>query len=111
MNILSRIFEKRGIKDVTELSAEERVDYDKLENIQKRIDTLSGEKMTVEMLKDFCLRQVDIIESRWRATDGEQTKAGLIPYHTVYKVIIQAIDAPMVERAQLEKYLNQIIIK
>ncbi len=107
MSILSKFLSKSGVENEDQLTKEERVVYD---NYKRVLD--APEKLTIEALKEFCEQQVSIIENKWRATDGDEYKKGdLIPYHTVYKVIIQAIDAPTVERAQLEKYLNQLITK
>ena len=107
MSILSKFLNKSGVDNEDQLTKEERNVYDNYKKI------LEGpEKLTIESLKEFCEQQVSIIENRWRATDGDEYKKGdLIPYHTCYKVIIQAIDAPQVERAQLEKYLNGLLNK
>ena len=103
MSILSKFLNKSGVDNEDQLTKEERTVYD---NYKRVLD--APEKLTIEVLKEFCEQQVSLIENKWRATDGEEKKAGLIPYHTVYKVIIQAIDAPMQERSNLEAYLNQI---
>ena len=102
MDILSKLFQKRGINGVEELNAEERQVF---ETYQR---TLSKRELTMEDLGVFLESQIGIIEARWR--DHETTKekkADLIPYHTVYKTLLQAIKAPELERQQLENYLNQ----
>lgn len=103
MNILRKIFDKRGIKDVAELDKEEREVFENYEKI------LSKESLTIEDLQKFCEAQVGIIESRWKDYAIEASKkAELIPSHTVYKTLSQLIKSPMIEREQLEKYLIQL---
>lgn len=102
-NLLSKLFQKKGIKDVTELSGEEREVF---ENYQR---VLSKEEMTMEDMRKFLEAQVSVIEGKWRDYNTPQSqKAELIPYHTVYRTFLQAIDAPQVEREQLEQYLMQL---
>lgn len=105
-NILTRLLEKRGIKDATELQGEEKTQFEKWRAI------LSKEELTTEDIKQFCQQQVGIIESKWKdyALKNE-SKAELIPYHIVYKTLLAVIDGPKVAREQLEKYLNELINK
>lgn len=102
-NFLSRFLQKRGIKSADELSPDERQTF----NNWKRI--LDGEELTVGKITEFCQQQVEIIEGKWRSFEDEEKKGKLIPYHTVYKVLLQAISAPAVERKNLENYLNQLL--
>ena len=87
------------------MSQEERAVFD---NYKKVLD--GGDELTAKQIKEFCQQQIQLIEAKWRKFDTREFDKGLlIPYHTVYKVIIQAIEAPAVERENLEKYLNQLI--
>lgn len=104
MNIISRLLEKRGIKDVSELSVEEKATFKTWEAI------LSKEQLTLEDVKKFCESQVVVIESKWKdLNETNQKKAELIPYHTVYKTLLQAIDAPKSAREMLEQQLTQLL--
>lgn len=104
MNILDKLLKKRGIASVDELSPEEKVDFENWRKI------LSKDELTTEDIKNFCLTQVSIIETKWKSYDLENNKkAELIPYHTVYKTISQVIGSPKVEREQLETQLNQLL--
>jgi mRNA-degrading endonuclease HigB of HigAB toxin-antitoxin module len=104
MNILSKILAKRGIKDVSQLTKEERLDFDNWTAI------LSKEELTTADIKEFCKSQVDIIEGKWSDLNIEnERKAELIPYHTVYSVLLKVIDSPRLAREQLEKQLNELL--
>lgn len=103
-NLLVQLFEKRKIKGLEELQPQEKETF---ENWQR---VLSTENVTVQVIQDFCENQVSIIERRWHDLGTDQSKkAELIPYHTVYKALLQAFQAPQTERENLEKYLNQLI--
>jgi len=104
MNILSKILAKRGIKDASQLTKEERLDFDNWTAI------LSKEELTMADIKEFCKSQVDIIEGKWSDLNIENSKkAELIPYHTVYSVLLKVIDSPRLAREQLEKQLNELL--
>lgn len=103
MNILERLLQKRGITH-EDLSPEEKADFSKWEKV------LSKKELSIEDFNHFCQSQVDIIETKWRDLNTEQIKkAELIPYHTVYKTILQIIKSPEAERSNLEAQLNQIL--
>ena len=101
MNILSEIFKKRGIKDITELDKDEQEAFGKYEAI------LSKPDLTLEDVKKFIENQIGIIEAKWKDYERKD-KADLIPYHTIYCVLRDLINSPSVEREQLEKYLKQL---
>lgn len=85
-----------------ELTREERATYEMYEAI------LARKEMTLADLKEFLAAQISIIENKWRDLNlAQDKKAELVPYHTVYRIILQAIDAPQAERAALEKVLLQ----
>lgn len=101
MSILSRLLQKRGVTE-SELSAEEKIQFDNWKKI------LSEGELTVSTIKEFCQRQIGIIEGKWKDFEY-QNKEKLLPYHSVYKSILGVIDGPKVERENLEKYLNQLL--
>lgn len=102
--LLSKILEKRGIKSVNELTPEEYGTFEQWQAI------LSKDTLTTEDIKEFCQNNIDVIESKWRDLNIDQSKkAELIPYHTVYKTLLAAIDSPNAERMALENQLNQLI--
>lgn len=103
-DILTRLFKKRGIKSFEDLDNEEKSTYEQWEKI------LSKEEFTMEDLKMFCRGQIDTIETKWSDLNlDKDKKASFIPYHTVYKAILRAIDSPKVAREALEKNLIQLI--
>ena len=99
-HILEKIFKKRGIESVDKLSREERETFQMYEHI------LAKKEMTLADMREFIGARIQQIESKWQDTNVEQSKkAELIPYHAVYKMLFQAIDAPQLERQALEKAL------
>lgn len=102
MDILAKLFQKRGIKDINDLSSEEKQTFENYERV------LSKRELTIDDIKQFLSLQIGIIESKWRDYEYKE-KANLVAYHTIYKTLLEAIDAPEKEREQLEKYLIQLI--
>jgi hypothetical protein len=103
-NLLTRLFARKGIKSVDELSKEERATFDNYEKV------LSKTELSVGDIKDFLKSQISLIEGKWRDLGlNSMAKAELIPLHTVYRALLTAIDAPMLEREQLETYLRGLI--
>lgn len=101
--LLENLLGKRGVKD-TELTPEERDWFSNQERI------LSKEELTTEDIKIFCERQIQVIEGKWSdLTTDRNKKAELIPYHTVYKLLLGAIDSPKSAREAVEIQLNQLI--
>lgn len=100
--ILQDLFKKRGIESAEKLSLEERATFENYQRI------LSKRELSIADLREFCAFQINSIETKWRdfSTTAEK-KAELIPYHTVYKTLLQAIDAPEAERVALEQVLLQ----
>ena len=104
MNILSKLFKKRGIKDYTELSGEERVQYENWKAI------LSKEDLSISDVKDFCNDQLTIIETQFKDLDRDLNKTErLVLLHSVYTAIMTLLDSPRVERENLEKYLTGLL--
>jgi hypothetical protein len=104
MSILTKFLDKLKVKDVSELTVEERVTYDTYEQ------ALSQGEVTVESIRKFCEMQIDNIEARWRDYGlADSVKAQLIPYHTVYKALILAITGPAKEKERVERELNDRI--
>lgn len=103
-DLISKLFASRGIKSVDELSIEEKETFAQYERV------LSKEELTLEDVKNFLRSNISIIEARWRDNSmTAQAKGELIPYHTCYKALLTAIEAPMLERSQLENYLLGMI--
>ena len=103
-SLLHKLFAKRGIKDPNELSVDERKDFDNWQSI------LTKDELTLEDVKNFCTTQIRVIEGKWADYNVEQArKAELIPYHTVYSALLQAIDSPKQARQALEQQLTQLL--
>lgn len=102
--ILQKLFTKRGIKDITDLSPDEVKDFDRWEKI------LSEGEITVDKILDFCKAQVTMIEGQMKVLDNSDIKnRKLILLHSVYSSLVILIKAPQIERENLEKYLNTLL--
>lgn len=112
MGILENFLRSKGVASPSELDNEPTTDGSptELDIFNKYKDALSKEELSTENIKNFLTRQIAIIEMRWKDYSLENNKkAELIPYHTVYKTLEQAIGAPKAEREQLENQLNNLI--
>ena len=110
MGILDKFLQKRGLSSPKDLDNTPTSDGSptELQTFEKWKGILSKETLTLEDIKIFLQSQIGIIEAKWRDLNLEQSKkAELIPYHTVYKTLLQAIDAPLSERQALEAVLMQ----
>lgn len=110
--LLSRLLVKRGISDAAKLDNSPSSDGSKSEQ-QLFLDyqvILSKEELTVSDIRSFCESQIQTIESKWRDLNiRQEVKSELIPYHTVYKTLLSALESPKAARENLEKYLNSLI--
>ncbi len=104
MDIISRIFQKRGIKGVDELSAEEKGTFESWRKI------LAEGDVTVDKVKEFCTLQIGAIEEQFKNLDNTaQKNERLVLLHGVYSSILGAIEGPAQQREALVKYLTTLI--
>lgn len=102
--LLEKLLRKQKIESLSELRPEEQEVYDNWERI------LSQGEVTVDKIAAFCQSQIGIIETKWNDLDNTNSKNDrLILLHTVYRAILNMIKAPVAERENLEKYLNQLL--
>ena len=103
LDILNKLLQKRGVQ-YEQLDVEEKKQFDDWKLV------LTKEELSTQDIKDFCQSQVDVIEGKWQDLSLEQTKkAELIPYHTVYNLLLKVIDSPKEARNGLEKNLRQLL--
>ena len=103
LDILSKLLQKRGVK-YEELHEDEKVQFEQWKLV------LTKDELSTQDIKNFCQQQVDVIESKWQDLNLEQIKkAELIPYHTVYNLLLKVIDSPKEAKEALEKNLQQLI--
>ncbi len=111
-SLLTKLLQKRGIKDAQDLDASPNPDGtpSELALFENYNAILSKDELTTTDIRAFLEAQVGVIEARWQdlSTDS-QKKAELIPYHTVYKTLLKAIDAPREQRQALEEQLINLI--
>lgn len=101
LDILNRILQKRGVK-YEDLDKEEKEQFEQWKLV------LVKDELTIDDIRNFCQAQVDTIEARWADLNGKD-KGDLIPYHTVYKLLLKVLNSPKEAREALEKNLNQLI--
>lgn len=103
LDILNQLLQKRGVT-YDELREDEKVQFGQWKLV------LTKDELTTQDIKNFCQQQVDIIEAKWSDLNLEQTKkAEMIPYHTVYNLLLKVIDSPKEAKEALEKNLRQLI--
>ena len=111
-NLLSKWLEKHKVDNPEKLDNSRMLDGSPNERQTFKIynEILSKPELTLEDVKKFCQTQVEIIEGKWKNLDLENMKkAEMIPYHTVYRTLLTAIDSPRSARESLEKQLNELL--
>lgn len=102
--LLQKWLEKIGVKNVSNLSADEKATYDSWNK------TLSEGEITVDKIKEFCKAQKKLIEGQYSNPDNTDKKDNILKASLgIYNALIGLLESPMAERESLEKYLNQLI--
>lgn len=102
--LLAKIIQKRGIKDVTELTSEERQQFDAW-----RV-TLSEGEITVESIARDCEIQISVIEGEMKNLDNSTRKNDrLITALSYCKLFLSRVRGGQTEKENLEKYLDQML--
>ena len=102
MSLLSRLLQKRGITKEEDLSLEEKKVFDSYKRV------LTGEEMTVPVIKQFCQNQIKLIENKFAGPPSDHDLYLKASLH-VYLNLLKTIEAPESERESLERYLVQLI--
>ena len=104
MDLINKLLQKWKIQNESDLSEDEHKTVEQWKGI------LSKDEFTIEDIKEYCKTQINIIETKWSDYDKENSKKSeLIPYHTVYRTLLQVIESPRSARENLEKHLNQLL--
>lgn len=93
--------QKKGIEKEEDLSPEEKIVFDKYKRV------LTGDVVTVELIKEFCKGQIALLEGK--ISTGNRPTDIELACLCVYLNMVKAIEAPEAERESLEKYLTQLI--
>jgi hypothetical protein len=102
--ILTRLFEKKGIKDISELSYADKLEFDKWNGI------LSEGEVTLDKVLQFCTTQLSLIERQFRDLDiSTQKRDRLMLLHGVYSALKEVITQPKAQKEALEKYLEGLL--
>lgn len=102
MSILDKLLDKKGIKSIDELSAEERAIFDGYKL------TLTSKGVTITDLQKFCRSQIALIEDKFGSAESKYDHYLKACLH-IYITLLKAIEAPKVERENLERYLIALI--
>ncbi len=102
--LLQQYLEKQGVKRISDLDENERVTFDGWSSI------LSEGKVDVNKIKELCESQIGMIEGMWgNVENSTQKNERFIISHTLFKKIINLIDATQDERESLEAHLTSFI--
>lgn len=102
--LLSRLFEKKGIKDATQLSSEEQEVFKRWQKI------LSEGEVTLASLLAFLESQIGTIERQFKDLDITKEKIErLVLLHGVYSTLRDVISKPKADKVALEEYLNKLL--
>lgn len=97
---IERLMEKRGVKDASSLTSEERA------LVKGWEASLSRPDLTVPDVAAFCRERIAFIEKAWADTKvPSEERLRLIDQHSVYRAILTAIDGPRQEREEMERWL------
>ena len=103
IDILNQLLQKRGVK-YDDLREEEKTQFEQWKLV------LTKDELTTQDIKNFCQQQVDIVNGKWQDLNLEQAKkAELIPYYTIYSLLLKVLDSPKEAREALEKNLRQLL--
>lgn len=102
MSILDKLLDKRGIKNIDDLSKEERAVFDNYKT------TLTGKTVTIKDLESFAESQIQLIEGKFAGPPSPHDPYLKACLH-IYLTLLKAIRAPKVERERLERYLIAMI--
>lgn len=102
MSLLDKLLSKKGIKSIDDLSPEERSVFDGYKR------TLTAKTITVKDLEEFCRSQVKLIEGKFGGPPSPHDVYLKACLH-VYLTLLAAIEAPKVEKENLERYLIALI--
>lgn len=114
MNILQKLLQKRGLESFDQLSDQPLPDGSPSEKqiYETYQKILSKEKLTIEDVAEFCQSNLNIITGKWSdLTVDSAKKAELIPFFTIYSLLLQTMQSPQKAREQLEQNLNQLLLK
>lgn len=102
--LIEKLFKKKGIKSIDDLSPEEKADFDRWQGV------LSNEPVTLEKFNEFLSLQKNLIETQMGNLDNSLEKnTRLVLLHTVYSKLLKVSVADKTEREALEKYLTSLV--
>lgn len=104
MNILSLILKKRGIESETDLSAEEKAEFEQWKKV------LGKKEIDIKDLAAFCEAQIRLIKAQLDDLERTPEKTDrLVLLLGVYEKILGLIQSPEKEKEQLVTYLQGLL--
>lgn len=102
--LINKLFEKKGVNKITDLSPDEKKEYDRWQSI------MDGTEITVAKIKEFCEIQIKMIEEKFATPDNSDKKDAFLKASLhIYISLLKLINSPETERANLEKHLSDLI--
>ncbi len=103
-NILSSILAKRGIKDKSELTKEERKDFDNWQRI------LEEEEVTIASLSEFIEGEIVQVQNEFKDLDRTPEKTERLALKlSIYSTIQEVLTSKKNEREALIEYLTTLL--
>lgn len=102
--LITKLFEKKGIKTIADLKPDERAEYDRWQVI------MDGAEITVQKIKAFCKAQVTILQEQFSSPENSDKKDAYLKASLhIYTTLLKVIEAPEKEKADLERHLVGLI--
>lgn len=103
------IFKKRGIAGIDDLTPEEKVEFDKLSRMTKRLYELENNVVTVDGIVDFCKREKVALEKEWHdgADNSREKDLWIKAQHRTLDLIIKHIEPSKAEKDNIINYLEE----
>lgn len=103
-NLLSSLLNRRGIKDASELSGEEKQSFESWQKV------LVEEEVTPQSMADFCTNEIAAIELQFKDLSRPEYKTErLVLLHSVYSALLSFIKGKKHEKEALVKYLTSLL--
>lgn len=107
--LLTKWLQQRGINSPEDLDNTPMPDGSPTERqvFEEYRKALVKDELTVADIRSFCESQISNIENKWADIEFNK-KVELIPYHTVYKALINTIDGDKSVREAMERQLESL---
>lgn len=102
--LLKKALDKAGVDNVSQLTEEEKLDYDRYAKVLDKPDLSLDDVLT------FCRAQKTLVESQFgNLDDSPQKRDRLLTLHFVYSKVVWFIMGDKAERQAVERELTDLI--